>query len=70
MNDKPKYLIESEIAVRKQKLAGNDYHDLKFSEGANSNEDYAEVKTQRQTSRAPINKQEAALAKLPAEKGN
>ena len=31
MNDKPKYLIESEIAVRKQMLTGTDYQALKFA---------------------------------------
>ena len=54
MNDKPKYLIESEIAVRKQMLAGTDYQALKFAEGAISNEDYASMarSDQRTGSRA------------------
>ena len=67
MNDKPKYLIESEIAVRKQMLAGTDYQALKFAEGAISNEDYAEVKAQREAWRAEINELEAELAKFPEE---
>lgn len=32
ISDKPKYLIESEIAIKKQKLAATDYQALKFAE--------------------------------------
>ena len=68
MNDKPKYLIESEIAVRKQMLTGTDYQALKFAEGAISPEDYAEVKAQREAWRTEINELEAELAKFPEER--
>lgn len=69
MNDKPKYLIESEIAVRKQMLTGTDYQALKFAEGAISPEDYAEIKAQREAWRAEINELETELAKFPAAQG-
>lgn len=69
MNEKPKYLIESEIAVKKQMLASTDYQALKYAEGAISDEDYAEVKAQRETWRAEINALEAELAKFPEELG-
>lgn len=65
MKEKPKYLIESEIAVRKQMLTGTDYQALKFAEGAISAEDYAEVKAQRETWRAEINELQKELAKFP-----
>ena len=50
-------------------LAGTDYQALKFAEGAISNEDYAEVKAQREAWRAQINELEAELAKFPEEQG-
>lgn len=67
MSDKPKYLIESEIAVRKQMLSGTDYQALKFAEGAISAADYAKVKAKREAWRTEINELEAELAKFPEE---
>lgn len=67
MSDKPRYLIESEIAVRKQKLAASDYQALKFAEGELTAEEYAEAKAQRQTWRDEINALEAELATFPEE---
>ncbi len=64
-SDKPKYLIESEIAVKKQKLAATDYQAIKFAEGSLSADEYAEVKTQRETWRQEINTLEAELATFP-----
>jgi hypothetical protein len=61
MSDKPKYLIESEIAVRKQKLAATDYQAIKFAEGSLSSEDYEETKVQRETWRLEINLLEKEL---------
>lgn len=65
-NDKPKYLVESEIAVRKQKLTATDYQAIKFAEGFLSADEYAGVKEQRETWRREINALEAELATFPA----
>lgn len=67
MNDKPRYMIESEIAVKKQMLAGTDYQALKFAEGALTEEEYAETKEKRELWRAEVNELEAELAKFPEE---
>lgn len=64
MSTKPRYLIESEIAVRKQLLANSDYQAIKFAEGAISAEDYEESRIQRATLRAEINDLEAELAEF------
>lgn len=62
-----KYLVESEIAVRKQKLEQTDYQAIKYAEGAMSEEEYAEAKELRATWRAEINALEEELATYPAE---
>lgn len=67
MSDKPRYLIESEIAVKKQQLADTDYQAIKFAEGALTAEEYAESKAARQTLRDEINALEAELATFPEE---
>lgn len=67
MSDKPKYMIESEIAVKKQMLTSTDYQALKYAEGALSEEEYAETKGKRELWRAEINALEAELAKFPEE---
>lgn len=67
ISDKPKYLIESEIAVRKQKLTATDYKAIKFAEGSISADEYAETKAQRETWRQEINTLEAELATFPAD---
>lgn len=67
VSDKPKYLIESEIAVRKQKLADTDYQALKFAEGSLSADEYAVTKEQREIWRREINTLEAELAAFPTD---
>lgn len=62
-----KYLVESEIAVRKQKLDQTDYQAIKYAEGRLTDEEYAEAKAQRETWRAEINALEEELATYPAE---
>lgn len=67
MSDKPRYMIESEIAVKKQMLAGTDYQALKYAEGALAEEEYAETKEKREIWRQEINELEEELAKFPEE---
>lgn len=67
ISDKPKYLIESEIAVKKQKLTATDYQAIKFAEGSLSADEYAGIKEQRETWRREINALEAELATFPAD---
>lgn len=62
-----KYLVESEIAVRKQYLSQTDYQALKYAEGELSDEDFAETKEKRATWRAEINALEEELSNYPAE---
>ena len=62
-----KYLVESDIAIRKQMLTQTDYQAIKYAEGEISEEEYAEVKTQRAAWRAEINSLEAELATYPAD---
>lgn len=62
-----KYLVESEIAVRKQYLSQTDYKALKYAEGEITAEEFAETKEQRATWRAEINALEEELATYPAE---
>ncbi len=69
MSDKPKYLIESEIAVRKQMLSSTDYQALKFAEGEMSEEEYKDAKAQRAAWRKEINELEKELEKFPEETG-
>ncbi|MCM1231938.1 MAG: hypothetical protein NC489_17600 [Ruminococcus flavefaciens] len=70
VSDKPKYLIESEIAVRKQKLAETDYQAIKFAEGSLSADEYAEIKAKRETWRQEINTLEMELTAFPADEAN
>lgn len=59
--------MESEIAVRKQKLEQTDYQAIKYAEGKLTDEEYAEAKEQRAAWRAEINELEEELASFPAE---
>lgn len=63
-----KYIVESNIAVRKQMLDQTDYQALKYAEGELSDEEYAEMKERRSIWRAEINELEAELATYPADK--
>lgn len=67
MTDKPKYLIESMICVKKQELAESDYKALKFAEGVLSAEEYAPDRLAREQLRKEINELEAELATFPEE---
>ena len=49
---------ESRITELKSKLASTDYKAIKFAEGALTEEEYAEIKTQRQSWRDEINRLE------------
>ena len=60
--DEKKMAIESEIAGLKQILASSDYKALKYAEGQISEEDYAEIRDQRQALRDKINELETELA--------
>ena len=53
--------INKEIYELKQKLTQTDYKAIKYSEGLLTDEEYAEVKTQRQEWRTEINKLEEKL---------
>ncbi len=56
-----KQLNTIEISKLKAKLSASDYQALKFAEGFISEEDYAEIKAQRQAWRDRINELEAIL---------
>lgn len=58
--------ITGEINALKSLLRDTDYKALKFAEGEISNEDYAEIKAQRQSWRDAINELEVELAELEA----
>jgi hypothetical protein len=62
-----KYLVESEIAVRKQMLEQSDYQALKHADGAITDEEYAETKAKRAEWRSEINELEEELATYPDE---
>lgn len=51
--------VEQKIASLKQNLADTDYQAIKYAEGAISEEDYAEMKAQRQAWRDEINRLES-----------
>jgi hypothetical protein len=53
--------INRQIFELKQKLTQTDYKAIKYSEGLLTDEEYAEVKAQRQEWRAGINKLEEKL---------
>lgn len=53
--------INKEISELKKKLFDTDYKAIKYSEGLLTDEEYAEVKAQRQEWRAGINKLEEKL---------
>ena len=61
--DEKRMAIESDIAGLKQILASSDYKALKY-EGQISEEDYAEIRDQRQSLRDKINELEAELATI------
>lgn len=67
MTDKPRYLIESMICVKKQELAESDYKALKFAEGILSAEEYEPDRLAREQLRKEINELEAELATFPEE---
>lgn len=67
MTDKPKYLIESMICVKKQELSDSDYKALKFAEGVLSAEEYEPDRLAREQLRKEINELEAELATFPDE---
>ena len=52
---------EKEIAELKCKLAATDYHAIKYAEGVISDEEYADMKAQRQAWRDRINELERAV---------
>lgn len=58
--------IDAEIAALKQLLTATDYKALKYADGALTEEEYSEVKTQRQGWRDKINELEAQIASLEA----
>lgn len=60
-SEKEKARIRREIAVLKSKLAATDYKCLKFVDGALTEEEYTEVKTERQALRDEINELESQL---------
>ncbi len=62
-----KYMVESEIAVRKQWLQQTDYQAIKYAEGELGYAEYAEMKTQREIWRAEINALEEELSHYPQE---
>ena len=51
--------IEEQIEILKQNLKDTDYKAIKYAEGAISEEDYAEIKAQRQAWRDEINRLES-----------
>lgn len=51
--------VEQQIAGLKQNLADTDYKAIKYAEGFISDEDYAEMKAQRQAWRDEINRLES-----------
>ena len=51
--------VEQKIASLKQNLADTDYQAIKYSEGAISEEDYADTKALRQSWRDKINRLES-----------
>lgn len=53
--------INRQIRELKQKLSDTDYKAIKYSEGWLTDEEYAEVKAQREEWRAEINRLEASL---------
>jgi hypothetical protein len=53
--------INREISELKKKLFGTDYKAIKYSEGLLTDEEYAEVKAQREEWRSAINKLEDRL---------
>lgn len=53
--------VEQQIAGLKQNLADTDYKAIKYAEGFISEQDYAEMKAQRQAWRDEINRLEAEL---------
>lgn len=59
----PLYMIESQIAVKKQMLAATDYQAIKFAEGLLTEEEFAETKSRRETWRAEINQLEEERAR-------
>ena len=56
----------AEINALKQLLAGTDYQALKHADGALSDDEYNEVKAQRQEWRDKINELEAQIASIEA----
>lgn len=62
-----KYLVESDIAIKKQMLAQTDYKALKYAEGEISEEEYLDTRNQRSLWRNEINELEAELATYPPE---
>lgn len=56
-----KQLAEREISTMKTKLRNTDYQAIKYAEGQISEEDYAEIKAQRQAWRDRINELEQLL---------
>jgi hypothetical protein len=66
--EKPASLIaEEEISELKQKLSDTDYKCLKYVDGALTDEEYAEVKSERQSLRDRINELEEQLKELDNE---
>ena len=59
--------IEAEINALEQLLAQSDYKALKHADGALSDDEYADVKAQRQGFRDRINELQEQLEQLPAE---
>ncbi len=51
--------VDEQIALLKQNLADTDYKTLKYAEGLISEQDYAEIKAQRQMWRDEINRLES-----------
>lgn len=59
--------IEELIRIRRQLLSNSDYKALKHADGAMSDAEYAETRSQRQVWRDEINELEAQLDNLPEE---
>lgn len=59
--------IENEIAIYMQLLTNTDYKALKHADGTITDEDYAEIKANRQAWRDRINELQEQLASADAE---
>ena len=53
--------VDEQIAMLKQNLADTDYKAIKYAEGLISEQDYAEIKAQRQIWRDEINRLESGV---------